>query len=124
MFQLRGLGDPDCSTNPSDPVCQAFYGTTPTASWGMVGTVNPTVLQNEITKAIANGTLKPSAPAAPQNAGVNVATQTVIPTAIPGLTTSVGLWDSIPWWLKLAGIVGLGWVGYTQWYAPTSKKAG
>lgn len=117
MFQLRGLsdsGEMDCTANPSDPVCQAIYAQT-----------GVTLLKRGSVPAYAQQILASSAAKPPQTAGTNVATGQLPATGLPTIAASVGIWGTIPWWLKLAGIVGIGYVGYTQWYAPTTpKKAG
>lgn len=122
MFQLRGLGatEMDCAANPSDPVCVAYYGTTPTG---------PRVGQNRVAAAVQNainsgyiiGTFQTnqSNPQGAATAGANVVLQT--PTGSPISTSASGLFSllgMIPWWVKLAAVVGGGYFAYKTWYKP------
>lgn len=116
-FQLRTLGEVDCATNPSDPVCSAFYGnTTPTNVLPMYSAsyMQTALIQAAQQKAAQAGTT--------YNAGANV-----VPAPGSTLPTVTALangswWNSLPWYAKL-GILGLGafvgWKGYQHF----SKKA-
>lgn len=111
-FQLRGngLGEMDCSKTPNDPVCVAYYGTTP----------SPT---NLITKYTYQKAILQSSLLNPQvyNAGANV-----VQTGSTGLPTTVAAvpswWGRLSWFWKALAIGGgafLGWKAYHKF----SKKA-
>lgn len=120
MFQLRGSGEMDCAANPNDPVCAAYYGTTPTG---------PTSgYQNKIIQAIANGSIVNVQWQNQQNAqgaataGANVVLQaggaSPLATSASGLTS---LFSKIPWWIKFLAVVGGGYLAYKHFKKP---KAG
>lgn len=128
MFQLRGFGagEIDCASNPSDPVCVAYYGTTPGPGSIRSGANR---VAAAVSNAIATGSIigtfqnNQQNPQGASTAGANVI---VLPSpATSPLATSAGglanLFSMIPWWVKLGALVGGGFFAYKKWYKP---KAG
>lgn len=107
MFQLRGLGE-DCSKNPNDPVCRAFYGTTPTQT--------PYQAYKAIlaTNLIQPQTMAPSVPSAPNPLVEAVTPGTVVVTA-----------GGKPWWMSwwVLGLAAVGGVGLWMYSRPKSSPA-
>lgn len=92
MYQLRGLGD--CATNPNDPVCKAFYGTSTArdyASGNMPGTF-----------------FQPTLPGVP-------APNTQLPSPGTYITTSSDKPWYFTWWgVGLLAIAGVGLWKYSR----------
>lgn len=121
MFQLRGVGfgEMDCAANPSDPVCVAYYGTTPApgikpATSQIVNAINSGL----IVKTFSNNQ---SNPQGASTAGANVV---MTGGASPIATSAMGLsslFAKIPWWIKLGALLGGGYFAYTKWYKPKAS---
>lgn len=104
MFQLRGLGD--CTSNPNDPVCLAFYGTTPARPLSPTQTA---VLQTNLFTA---------------NAGIQVPGGGGVTTQNPTPGTTVNLLtESSPWYTKWWGIGLILLAGVGAWKYSKRKTA-
>lgn len=93
MYQLRGLSD--CTTNPNDPVCRAFYGD-----------------ESPVTQfAIPGFVVKQTAPTTPNVPMPNVQTPT------PGtmiVTSASAPWYFTWWGLGLIALAGIGLWKYSR----------
>jgi hypothetical protein len=114
----------DCSANPNDQVCIAYYGTTPSGGGSPF-----TMGANRVAAAVRSGEIvgkfqvNQSNPQGAATAGANVI---ITPTqgASPIAASAGGLFNlltAIPWWVKLGAVLGGGYLAYTKWYKP---KAG
>jgi len=104
MIQFRnGLGEVDCATNPNDPVCAAYYGTTPTAPQKM--RVDASAIMSALMQQANQNTMAPAA-----TAGASI----VVDPAAGGAAgwTTPSWWDRIPGWVRLLGGVGILFAGY------------
>lgn len=95
MINLRGLGE-DCDTNPNDPVCQAFYGTTPAFQQYQQNTMIPAFY-------VASGTTPGNQP------GTVVTTQT-------GPGTSVSTLMPTEWFKTWKGVAAIGAAAAVAYY--------
>lgn len=121
MFELRGLSDA-CDTNPNDPVCQAFYGTSSGAATGGAAGIAgrllklPSALLNTIQTATPQTPLVPLPGATQTTTNPGTTVTTIEPTSFP-----VRLWNDTPWWLRWGLIAA---IGYGLWrYSRPSKPA-
>lgn len=101
MFQLRGLGD--CTSNPSDPVCLAFYG--PPASNPSIA-ANTAMLQTNLFTANAGVQIPGSASP--------VTTQNPTPGTNVNLYTTSSSWYTTWWGIGLILLAGIGAWKYTK----------
>lgn len=111
MFQLRGLGD--CASDPTDPICQAFYGTQSGASAGGSASIAGRLIKlpNNLVNmmAVAPGPTDPGA------------TQTTNPGTIISTTTNTKPWYLTWWGLGLIGAAGYGLWRYSHPKKPTTS---
>lgn len=106
MFQLRGLGD--CTSDPSDPVCQAFYGAQSGAGAGGAAGIAGRVLK--LPSNLINLMAVEPGPTDPM-------TQTTNPGTVISTTPSTK-----PWYLTWWGLGLIGAAGYGLWRYSHPKK--